>query len=190
MIQVKDISNEMLDNIRQRFESTIEVKQLRNRQQYFQRTGKLAEALEIAKTLDGLFTVALDGYVRKIEKESHTFDSKTSGVPRKDVDEMMEKMTVIFMACDIIESAAVDINDVLRRNKKDITITEFDDIRQISDLAKSKLKYLQKSGDLMKDLAWADKCDNMYEMMLSKAKSLIRKRKESNDWGENMKKYG
>jgi hypothetical protein len=41
----------------------------------------------------------------------------------------------------------------------------------------------------MKDLVWAEKCDNMYELMQSKAASIIRKRRESKNWGKNMEKF-
>jgi hypothetical protein len=93
------------------------------------------------------------------------------------------------MCCDIIESATIDMNDILRRTEKDASITTFEDLRQILSLAKEKLKYLQETGDYMKDLVWADNCDNMYDMMKSKAASIIRKRHESKSWGKNTEKF-
>ena len=81
------------------------------------------------------------------------------------------------------------MNDILKRTHRDASITTFEDLRQISSLAKEKLKYLQNTGDYMKDLVWADNCDNMYDMMKSKASSIIRKRRESKDWGKNMEKF-
>lgn len=95
---------------------------------------------------------------------------------------------VLFMCCDIIESASNDMNDILKRTHKDVSITTFEDLRQTLSLAQEKLKYLQNTGDYMKDLVWAEKCDNMYELMKSKAASIIRKRRESKNWGKNMKK--
>ena len=118
------------------------------------------------------------------------FSSESEDVPLSDKEEMMEKLTVVFMACDIIESAVVDINDILHRTKPDVNITAFNDIRQLSEMVSEKLRYLEKFGDITKDDIWADKCDNMYEMMTSKAKSIINKRKNSKDWGKNQEKYG
>lgn len=178
----------MLEQIRLRFESTPEVRVLRTRQQYAQRTGAFMEALETAKRIDAMFTVALQAYMDYAESEVITFDTESSDVPQKDKDEMMEKLMVLFMACDIIDSAVIDLNDILHRTKPDISITTFNDIRQTSDMARQKLKFLQETGDYMKDLVWADSCDNMYDMMNSKAKSIIRKRRESKNWGANMKR--
>jgi len=184
------LTDEIISKVRMRFEATDEVRQLRTRQQYFQKAGKFAEAMELARTLEELFTVALDGYMRKAESEAVVFSTESSDVPGKDKDEMMEKLTVMFMACDVIESAVMDMNSILHRTKPDVTITAFDDIRQLSDMAKTKLRYLRERGDLMEDLVWGEKCDNMYEMMSSKARSIIRKRRDDAGWGRNMERYG
>ncbi len=189
-MNVKDIPQDMIDQLRSNFDSTPEVCQIRTRQQYLQRTGKFQEALELAKTLETLFSSYLYSYMDKAEKEAIVFDSETSNLPEKDKEEMFEKLTVLFMACDVIKAAVQDLNSILHRTKSDINITAFDDIMNLSEIADQKLMYLQKNGDLMNDLAWGDRCDNMYDMMISKARSLINKRKNSKDWGENMKKYG
>ena len=41
----------------------------------------------------------------------------------------------------------------------------------------------------MSDLTWGERCDDMYEMIQNKAKSIIRKQRESKDWGKNAKKF-
>ena len=50
------------------------------------------------------------------------------------------------------------------------------------------MKYWGDNSEYLKDNAWGDKCDDMYEMMRNKAKSIIRKRK-SDKWGKNFEKY-
>ena len=187
-MNVKDIPDDMMQEIRLRFESTPEVRSLRTRQEYAQRQGRYMEALRLAETAERLFPAVLNEYMAWAEREMVTFDTGSEDLPQKDRDEMMEKLMVLFMACDIIDSAVIDLNDVLHRTRPDMDITTFNDIRQMSDMARKKLQYLQKNGDYMQDLVWADKCDNMYEMMQSKARGIIRKRAESKDWGENMKR--
>lgn len=177
----------MLDMIRKRFESTLEVRQLRTQQQYLQRSMRFSDALAVGKQIEALFVVCLNQYMEKAENEVMTLDTESSDIPLKDKDEMMEKIMVMFMCCDIIDSAILDMNDILHRTKPDVDITTFDDIKQISEMAREKLKFLQENGDYMQDLVWADKCDNMYSVMSSKAKAIIRKRKEDRNWGSNMK---
>lgn len=189
-MNVRDIPQEMMDKIRLRFEGVPDVRLLRTKQQLAQREGRFADALKIAEQIEGLFSICVQRYMDKADKEVMTLDSEVDEIPRKDKDEMIVKLMVLFMACDIIESAVIDLNDILHRSRPGIDITTFDDLKQVSEMAKDKLRYLQEKGDYMKDLIWAEKCDNMYDMMQSKAKSIIRKRMESTDCGKNMEKYG
>lgn len=188
-MNVSEIPKELYNEIRFSFDSNKDVRLLRTAQQEAQRRGDFTKALQIAQDIDNLWTICLDNYMQKAENEVKVIDTDSSDLPRKDKDEMMEKLMVLFMCCDMIESAIIDVNDILHRTKPDINITTFSDIHQVLKLAKQKLKYLQETGDYMKDLVWADNCDNMYEMCQSKAKSIIRKRKESKNWGDNTKKF-
>lgn len=188
-MNVNEIPKELLDKIRMSFDTNKDVVLLRTAQQEAQRVGNFQKALNIAQQIDNLWTICLDNYMRKMEAEGKQISLSTSGIPEKDKDELLNHVMVLFMCCDIIESASNDMNDILKRTHKDASITTFEDLRQILSLAKEKLKYLKDSGDYMKDLVWADNCDNMYDMMKSKAASIIRKRRESKDWGKNMEKF-
>ena len=186
---VNDLSKELLDKIRMSFDTNKDVMLLRTAQQNAQREGNFQKAMYVAQQIEELWTICLDNYLRKMEAEGKQISLKASDLPEKDKDELFNRVMVLFMCCDIIESATIDMNDILRRTEKDASITTFEDLRQILSLAKEKLKYLQNTGDYMKDLVWADNCDNMYDMMKSKAASIIRKRRESKDWGKNMEKF-
>jgi len=187
-MNVNDIPQELYSKIQLSFDSNRDVMLLRTARQNAQRSGDFGKALKIAQDIENLWVICLDNYMKKAEKESDVFDTETADIPVKDKDDMLQSVMVMFMACDIIESAAIDMNDVLHKTNPNTNFTLFDDIKQALGLAQEKLKYFNKNGEYMKDLAWADACDNMYEMMQSKAKSVIRKRKESKNWGENMKK--
>jgi hypothetical protein len=188
-MNLNEIPKELMEKIRLGFDTNKDVMLLRTAQQKAQMEGNFRKALDVAQQIDGLWTICLDRYLRKMESEGSQFDLKMSNIPDSDKDEMVRLVMVLFMCCDIIESATIDLNDVLRKTHKDASITMFDDLKQTLSLAKEKLKYLQTNGDYMEDLVWADKCDNMYELMKSKAASIIRKRRESKNWGENTKKF-
>lgn len=188
-MNVNEIPKELMDKIRLGFDTNKDVMLLRTAQQEAERVGNFQKALNIAQQIDNLWTICLDNYMRKMEAQGKQISLKASDLPEKDKDELFNRVMVLFMCCDIIETASIDMNDILRRTEKDASITTFEDLRQILSLAKEKLKYLQDTGDYMKDLVWADNCDNMYEMMISKATSIIRKRRESKNWGKNTEKF-
>lgn len=189
MMKVSDIPKNLLDKIRFGFDANKDVVLLRTAQQEAQRVGNYQKALYIAQQVDNLWTICLNNYMQKIENDGRQISLSAAGLPEKDREEVLNRVMVLFICCDIIESATIDMNDALRRTDKTASITTFDDLRQTLSLAKEKLKYLQDKGDYMKDLVWADNCDNMYEMMISKASSIIRKRRESKNWGKNMEKF-
>jgi hypothetical protein len=188
-MNVNEIPKDLLDKIRMSFDTNKDVMLLRTAQQEAQRVGNFQKAIHIAQQLEGLWVICLDNYKRKMEEDGKRFNLTASDIPDKDKDELFNRVMVLFMCCDIIESASNDMNDILKRTNKDASITTFEDLRQTLSLAKEKLKYLKDTGDYMKDLVWADNCDNMYDMMKSKAASIIRKRRESKNWGKNMEKF-
>ena len=185
---MSSIPSDMMNAIRQRFEANPDVRLLRTAVSEARRRGDFMKALKVSQEIENLWTICLDAYMSKAEKEVGILDSECSDIPVEDKDEMMEKMLVVFMCCDIIESSVIDANDALHRTHKGTDITAFADLQQTLDLARQKLKYLQDNGDYMKDQVWADKCDDMYSMMCNKARSIMRKRRESTNWGENTKK--
>ena len=188
-MNVKDIPNELMEKIRIGFDTNKDVVLLRTAQQEAERVGNFQKALNIAQQIDNLWTICLDNYMRKMEAQGRQISLKASDLPEKDKDELFNRVMVLFMCCDIIESASNDMNDILKRTHKDVSITTFEDLRQTLSLAKEKLKYLQNTGDYMKDLVWADNCDNMYLLMRNKAKSIINKRRNNPNWGKNMERF-
>ena len=188
-MNVQDIPQELYSKIQQSFDSNRDVMLLRTAQQNAQRSGDFGKALKIAKDIEALWVICLDNYMKKAERESDVFDTETADIPVKDKDDMLQSVMVMFMACDIIESAAIDMNDVLHKTNPNTNFTLFDDIKQALGLAQEKLKYFNKNGEYMKDLAWADACDNMYLLMRNKAKSIINKRRNDPNWGKNMERF-
>ena len=188
-MNVNEIPCDLLDKIRLGFDTNKDVMLLRTAQQNAQREGNFQKALYVAQQIDSLWVICLDNYMRKMEAQGKQISLKASDLPEKDKDELLNRVMVLFMCCDIIESATMDMNDILKRTHKDVSITTFEDLRQTLSLAQEKLKYLQNTGDYMKDLVWAEKCDNMYLLMRNKAKSIINKRRNDPNWGKNMERF-
>ena len=189
LIDIKDIPDSLLSLIRARFEREKHVNDLRILQDQCLRSGQLEKSLDIARQIEVLFAETVRMHLDAEKKKNETFDTETMDIPRADKDRMNELLVVLFMCSDIIESSIMDLNDVLHKSRKDLDITIFNDINESMKLAKEKMKYFSHIGDYMKDLTWGDQCDNMFELLKNKAKSILRKRKETGDnWGKNAEK--
>ena len=187
-LEVSDVPSEMMEQMRRQFDMDSRIIEMRTHQQVLVRQGNLQAALQIGQTIEALFSKVVYEYLKEANEEAERIDIGTLNISKEDKAEINTLIVTLFMACDIIESATMDFNDVLKRVDDTLVMEQFDDIRNLSKSAKEKLRFLSKNSKLMKDLAWAYKCDDMYDMMKNKAKSILRKR-ASKDWGKNMEKF-
>lgn len=177
-MDVKDIPNELLEQIKENFNNNPEIQKLRVRQGTLERTGKYMEAIEVAKTIENLFSTVVYEYLREAEQQIESVDFNKINMPTKQKEEMLVSVLSMFMAADIIETSIMDIDDELHKLDKDFHFEMFNDIKEVMKLAKMKLKYLQSNSVYMNDSVWGTKCDDMYAMMRNKARSLMRHQKE------------
>ena len=187
-LEVSDVPSEMMSQIRRQFDMDPQIVEMRTHQQVLMQRGNLQAALQVGQAIEGLFSKVVYEYLKEANEEAERIDIGTLNISKEDKAEINTLIVTLFMACDIIESATMDFNDVLKRVDDTLVMEQFDDIRNLSKSAKEKLRFLSKSSKLMKDLELAYKCDDMYEMMKNKAKSILRKR-ASKDWGKNMEKF-
>ncbi len=187
-LEASDVPSEMMEQMRRQFDMDSRIIEMRTHQQVLVRQGNLQAALQIGQTIEALFSKVVYEYLKEANEEAERIDIGTLNISKEDKAEINTLIVTLFMACDIIESATMDFNDVLKRVDDTLVMEQFDDIRNLSKSAKEKLRFLSKNSKLMKDLAWAYKCDDMYDMMKNKAKSILRKR-ASKDWGKNMEKF-
>lgn len=138
--------------------------------------------MELGKTIENLYEKVIDNYIEETIKESDSFSLEEAGIPVNDIKKVNEYALTMFMACDIIQSCIIDINDLLHKTDKDLYYEQFDDIKQISEIVKSKLDFLQKNSTYMNNVFWGDKCDDMYSMILNKARAIIRKHNYDKSW--------
>ena len=172
-----DMPDDLLGMIRNRFETDPSVVKLRLHQKDLQARGKYMEALDIAKQIESIFNDVVFRYMKETEKSISKVDVGKMDIPAEDKERVQTLGVVMFMACDIIDFAVMDVDDILHKYDKELCFEMFNDIREISTLAKEKLKFFQKNSGYMKGLAWADKCDDMYSMIQSKARSIVKRNK-------------
>ena len=187
-LTVKDIPADMMAQIRKKFEAEPKVQGLRTQQYLFQQKKDYNAALAIGKVIEVLFGTVVQAYLDEVNAETEEIDFKDLDIPLADKESISILNVTMFIALDIIESCLLDINDVLHKTDKTLNYEMHDDLKELSEMVKAKMKYWGDNSEYLKDDAWGDKCDDMYQMMRNKAKAIIRKRK-SDQWGKNTEKY-
>ena len=187
-LEVKHIPDSLLNEMKRQFEDDARIRQMRVNQQIEVRNGHLAQALQIGKTIDTLFKRVVASYLEEADEEAKRMDLNEVNISAEDKDEIETLVIAMFMACDILDSLILDANDILHKTDKTIQLEMFDDLKNITKLVKEKINYLNKNSKYMKDLFWAYKTDDMYEMIKNKARAIRRRRKDK-DWGKNTEKF-
>lgn len=180
MIQVKDVPDELLNIIRNQFEANTRIREMRAQQQLLIKGGKIQSAMQIGKTIEQLFAQVVNTYIQETEQDVERLDLNTVPMPAKDRQEIMILMLTAFMACDIIDTAVVEINDVIQRSDNTLEMDQFKELIELSKYARSKLEYFSKDSKYMDSMFWGEKCDDMFKMLRNKAGSIFRKQKEKN----------
>jgi len=187
-MNVNDLPQGLLSKIREQFYATPKVRQMEVTRQMYIRNGNLTAALAMAQDIESLYNKCVFEYMEENRQKVEQVELASADIPVEDKEELMRRMLVCFMCADMIESSVIKMNDILHKYDKDMCIEMFDDIRSMMKMSEEKLKYLQENSGYMKDLVWADNCDNMYEMMLNKAGAIMRKRKNDENWGKGKRK--
>jgi hypothetical protein len=189
MNSVNDIPQELMSKLRQSFDADVKVRELRVRQQMLLRSGNYREALEVAQGIDLLFNRVVHEYLEDAKDEVEQVEVASLDMPLEDKEDLMRHLLVCFMCADIIKSSVLDMDSILHKYDKNMYMEMFNDIRQVMEMSEQKLSYLQKNSGYLKDLVWGEKCDNMYDMMLSKSGAIMRKRKNEEEWGKNAERF-
>jgi len=186
---VNDLPQELLSRIREQFYATPKIRQMEVTRQMYIRNGNLTAALALAQDIDALYNKCVYEYIEENKEQVERIDVADMDMPIEEKEEMMKLLLVCFMCADIIKSSIQDMDSILYRHDKTLKMEMFNDIRQLMEMSEAKLQYLQKNSGYLRDLVWGEKCDNMYEVIKSKAASIMRKRKNDPNWGDNTKKF-
>lgn len=170
------------------------IKQLDFTATKLQKQGDFIRALEIKKQIAAQWEYVKQTHLRDVQPKydktvNETVKLSELGLPENKLQILVENMITIFMACDIIETAHFNANEILKSHDKNASLDNYDDLKTMIDIVKSHLKFLQSETGYMDDFAWGDGCDKQYEMIKNKARSIMKKKDNVERWGQSLKKY-
>lgn len=108
------------------------------------------------------------------DSEYEKVDVNNIGMSDEDKAKLDATVTVMFMCCDLIETAVAEGDELLHKYDETLRLNLFDDINKIVEAAKQKRRMLNSHSIVPHDDIWGDKCDDMYEMMYNKAKAILK----------------
>lgn len=108
-------------------------------------------------------------------------------LPEDIQNKLLENIITLFMCCDIIEEAHMNANDILKKFNQEYSMDNFLDLKDLVGNIKRKMDYLREKTSFTKNIYWGDSCDKHYQMMMSKARSIIKKKSDTEHWIKSSK---
>ena len=177
-INPADIPAEMERELRNRFEADPKVRALRMEEFRMRQSGNFVGALVQARKIEAIYCQVAAQYIIKTKKDVKQVSLNLANLPDADVHYVLANIMTAFIAIDILDTCIMESNDCLHKTDKELQLDMFDELRHTAKLAKDKLAFLNETTTYLEHSHWGDIVDNMYDMMLNKAKSIMRKTEE------------
>ena len=164
--------------LRRAFEANAKIIALKQKADALSNQGLFAQAMNVNKQIKDLWEVTLKEYISSYTKTQESLTLASCGLDRIQQDKVNNILLALFMCCDIIDTGIKDINDILHKKDGSLHFEEFSGIKDLADEVKRKIEFLYQETTYFKDTRMANANDNMYQMLLNKAKKLIREEEE------------
>lgn len=151
----------------------------------YQRQGKWVQALQMRKKIEQVKVKTFDKFMDKLDKAAERVNLCDTEMTQEQRDKLNTLCVTLFMACDVIDSAVVDMKEILQDVDCGLEFLMFDDIKRVIESARSKIRFMNNASDVAQNVVWGDTSDDMYNIIQNKARSVIRKREEAGEhWGD------
>ena len=160
--------------LRRAFDANDKIIALKQKADALSNQGLFTQAMEINKQIKNLWDITFNEYLYTYTKTQESLTLASCGLDKSQQDKVNTILLSLFMCCDIIDTGVKDINDILHKKDDSLHFEEFSGIKDLADEVKRKIEFLYQETSYFKDTKMANANDNMYQMLLNKAKKLIR----------------
>lgn len=164
--------------LRRAFEANDKVIALKQKADALSNQGLFAQAMNVNKQIKDLWEVTLKEYISSYTKAQESLTLASCGLDKIQQDKVNNILLSLFICCDIIDTGIKDINSILYKKDGSLHFEEFSGIKDLADEVKRKIEFLYQETTYFKDTKMSSASDNMYQMILNKAKKLIREEEE------------
>lgn len=174
MLTIKDIPNDASQALERAFYANPKIIALRSKYNNLYQSHYYVEAAKIQKEINELLLQCKQNYVDDYNKSKQTLSLNSAGLSKDELEKVTTLIMTLFVCCDVIESCQMDIESTLHKVDPSMQFESFMGIRDIAKEVKKKIEFLYTDTTYINSI-WCSVCDNMYQMIQNKAKSIIRK---------------
>ena len=131
-LKPKEVPEDLMQLIRDNFENYPKVKEMRAQQEVAKRRFDLPTVKAIEDKLEHLFAVTLTNYLDAVNNEAEQLNTEAIGLTAKEKKEIDALHVTLHMSLDLIETAIMEINDILHVHDKNLQIEDFATVLELT----------------------------------------------------------
>lgn len=170
---------ELPEHVKQKFENAFEkndkVVKLKRDIDIAFRAKQYVTELTLRKKLDEVRLKAQKDLLSKQEDSVEQVTLLQMGLSHEVLDKINTLTIAMYMASDMLEFFAIDINSELKKADPTARFEMFDPIREVGKKARENLSYLWKNTSMYDTEDFNNQADNIREMLVNKAKKVYLK---------------
>lgn len=174
-VSYEDIPKPLREAIAARIESDKRINALRDELFAAQRSMSFVRASQAEKKLKSVINGITTECLQKYENEALAIDKIIAQLPKEASEKATYLFTSLFMSADIIESAVMDLESILKTLNKEYEIQTMRPLRTTLKEARASLHLFSKQFSFLDYPFWGEAVDKMYEMLFNKAGVITRR---------------
>lgn len=167
---------ELPEHVKREFEDTFEknnlVIKLKRDIETAQRTRQWVKELTLRKKLDEVRFKAQQDLLKQQKDSVEHVTLLQMGLSHEALDKINILTIAMYLASDMLEFFALDINSELKKADPTASFEMFDPIREVGKKARENLSYLWKNTSMYDTEDFNNQADDIREMLINKAKKV------------------
>lgn len=179
---IMKINEKLRKQIIAKVRNTEEYKILEDKKNKLYLSFRFAEANKVIKMMKEVEERCINKYIKHYAYETKKVSELIDVMTEEDRDRMNTYGNMLIMVCDIVETANIEMNQLLKKYHPTFRIESFDKVAELSNEASGIVKMLDRySEDEYYTNTYGTVVDNLFEMCFNKAKSFIGKIKKNEE---------
>lgn len=174
-LTVDDLPPDVVEQMREAIRKEPQMQSLQQKKLQALKAYNYVEVSRLAKLLKDVENRVINDYLANYKGQSERMDSLLTDMSKEDRESMNVYTNAIIFLCDMIETLASDSDQILKKYHPDYNLEMFDKITQLGQEAKNHVKFMSDNTDMVYQVTFADKADDISELLMNKVKAFIRR---------------
>lgn len=174
-LTINDLPSDVVEQMRLAIRTDSQMQSLQKKKESAIRARDYVGAARLSKLIKDVEERVINIYLAEYKGQVGRMENLMVDMSDKDREDMNIYTNAIIFFCDMIESLSIESDQLLKKYHPDYNLEMFNKIIQVGKEAKQHVKFMSENTDMLYQVTFADKADDVMELLLNKVKSFIRK---------------